>query len=257
MTKSKNLINYLILGTVLMFGGCSKERFIEIYNPKINRFVEEEDGIRGTLINKNIEYFDKNNLQVFIDADSIEKNSLFEFPKKDEFILLEDSLIFERIKKNLELIKKIDTQKVNIDKRYEPIKNLLSELNEFYKKEPERNYKTLRETYITIGENINDSTDLSNLSLEEVLSGKGGTCVDMISTFCPFLKYYGYNVDYVLGEVNKDTLDFHTWISVKINGESFDLDPTWYNNNFVPLKKRIKFEANKNTKRDVSKKSKN
>ena len=121
--------------------------------------------------------------------------------------------------------------------KYISLKNLLNELNLIYEKDSSHSYKSLKEMYFLIGKNIIPNEEITDLPIQEIISGKGGVCRDIVSTYYPLLDYYGFDAGFKFGISNKI---LHTWLSMNLNGDYFELDPSWYSNYMIPLEKRLK-----------------
>ncbi len=230
---------YALLGSSMIISGCASSNLIMgIYNPKDGLFESKNTRLDEKVINRHIEDFNIKDLQLYAYADFLEGVTRFSRLRRGPAVYW-DSLITERIENNLKLIAKVDTSKDPlIEKQYPAIKKVTSELDSLYNENPNSDYERFENTYIHIGKNIDDMRDNTNLTLEEVLSGKGGVCLDMVSTYCPFLLYYGFDARFEADSIIGDK-DYHTWINMKNDENEFDLDPTWYDNEPIPLKARL------------------
>lgn len=138
---------------------------------------------------------------------------------------------------NFELIAKIDQSSIEeIAPEYMQLKEMLIICN-FAVAQTERGsinqaallYNTVT-SYVHPGQKTNGS-----VHIEDILNGQLSDCNDVAPALDAILKYYGFGPELVFGWAEKgESKEAHAWIRVKAEGQTFDLDPTWYSN-FVPL----------------------
>ena len=206
-----------------------------IYNRLTEEFIKKEKGISEDVINKNIKYLDKKDVWIYHLVDSTESNSKFACENKMTGLLsgLEINMFH-----NFCTVHEVDSLSLkDLKPEYISLKNLLNELNLIYEKDSSHSYKSLKEMYFLIGKNIIPNEEITDLPIQEIISGKGGVCRDIVSTYYPLLDYYGFDAGFKFGISNKI---LHTWLSMNLNGDYFELDPSWYSNYMIPLEKRLK-----------------
>jgi hypothetical protein len=94
--------------------------------------------------------------------------------------------------------------------------------------------------YEEIGKEMNPSYEKTDLPIQDVISGKGGVCRDVISAYYPLLTYYGFNVGFRPGATDSTA---HIWLYVNLGENKFWLDPSWYGRNMIPLENRVKEDS--------------
>jgi hypothetical protein len=256
MTKLRNAL-YSSLAVPLIFYGCSNNQKTsdekkqgvettnkvmilktpppEIYDTKTEMFLEKKGGIDEKVINEYIKYFDKSDAPFYKTVDSVEETSKFYETKENDGILSELGMYVNMIH-NFRIIKEADEAKIeDLKKEYAPLKKLLIRLDRIHEKDPRDNYEEFEKMYDLIGRDVDPSYKKTDIGVEEVISGKGGVCRDIVAAYYPLLAYYGFDVSFKEGGIGKA---LHVWLHARIKDKEFDLDPTWYAP-MIPLEDRI------------------
>ena len=256
MEKMKNTIYALVLAPLIFFG-CNEQKYShmntsektikekvevfesypEIYDSLENKFIERPGGIEEKVINENINYLNKKDFWKYRVVDSVETNSNFRnLNELEAAISLLKTMIL--MKENFQTLKEVDGKNPEeLEEDYVPLKNLMGRLDSIYNKNKNLDYKTFKEMYEEIGREMKPTYDNTDLPIQDVISGKGGVCRDLISSYYPLLTYYGFDVGFRSGVADSAA---HIWLNVKMGENSFELDPSWYSYNMIPFEERIK-----------------
>ncbi|PJE81562.1 hypothetical protein COU58_01290 [Candidatus Pacearchaeota archaeon CG10_big_fil_rev_8_21_14_0_10_32_42] len=264
MPEIKSLL-YSLLISALIFYGCkdlskNKEKkfkkesniekiesypYPEIYDSLKNKFIEKPKGIEEKLINENMIHLDKNEFWKYKIIDSVENFSKFRNFEENEGIFSQFGTMVMMIN-NFKTIKKVDKANLeDLKEEYIPLKNLIERLDSIYVKNKKNlNYLGLKEMYEEIGKGIEPNEENASIPIQEVVSGRGGVCRDLVSTYYPLLNYYGFDIGFNFGSSENSG---HIWLAVNLGEKNFELDPSWYGNNMIPLEMRVKKDFNYNS----------
>ena len=228
----------------------------EIYDSINGKFTEKIGGIEEKVINENINCLNKEDFWKYKIVDSIENYSKFRKSGPSEALFSKVETLL-RMVENFRTLKETDeTNILALKEEYIPLKKLMIKLDSIRIKNPKLNYKTLKDMYTSIGESINPSYEKTDLKIQDVTAGKGGICRDLVSTYYPLLAYYGFEGGFKFGSIGNTS---HIWLYTKLEENNFELDPSWYQENMIPIENRIEKDTTYETLKDeyIIKKFKN
>jgi len=268
MKKIKNTLFALAMAP-LIFYGCGEQKYSqietsentieekaeifephpEVYDSLQNKFMERPGGIEEKIINKNLTHLNKKEFWKYKVVDSVETYSNFRnLGELEGAISLLETVTM--MKSNFQILKYVDEKdEKDVKKDYLPLKNLMNRLDSIYDKNRNFSYKTLKEMYEEIGKGMNPSYEKTDLPIQDVISGKGGVCRDVISAYYPLLTYYGFNVGFRPGATDSTA---HIWLYVNLGENEFWLDPSWYGRNMIPFENRVKEDPIYNSLKEKS-----
>jgi len=249
----KETIIALSLAFGMMFNAnCTlitqKPKKMEVYNQEKDELIQREKGLAENVLKvlkdskkPFLELYsveDKDMLDFYERAEYDEQNTKFT-PASQEVTLLGNAMSMKRVCENLILFQKLKSGEEQ-NPKYDKIKEFLSLTDSVCK-----NVKGIEKVvmlYTLLSDTFDKRERTKNISrsLTELFEHKGGDCNDLTPAYSSFFQYYGINCSQPIGNVeSKEASGGHIWLRVKVDGLTFDLDPTWYLL-FAPLEPRLR-----------------